>query len=745
MTNQVPTLFIGIGGIGCQIAAHISDKIKNDEDRKYIRFIGIDTNVNDIEDRLNEDHQMEIIQTSEDWSVEEYLTEHPKHNEWFPDEPVLKMRSMIDGAGQVRALSRLAFTASVEAHKFDRLFAAIREVREVSSSLHKDLVIVIVGSITGGTGAGMFIQLPFLIRQRLLHEAGANKYVIRGMFIGSDITSQVMDFDDNLHNVYVNAYACMKELNAFNIHHMSNGHASENIRVDYYDSTDKKPSNVPYDYLYLFENSSRKGTTGNIQLPEMINYISDIAYSLLFTKVSSASRSIEDNQILGFIRSNALNRFAAAGICKLVFPVGDAQEYVTLFNINQLVREDWLLLDERFRVQYKIASENNDQGLETELPEIKDIYIKEFEKESKDPGKLLSKFASEAYDKGETGKPITKSQAFVDQIESRIDDLISKSPLEDAATACGINNNKMKTIDGARKEVERVWTEMKRIADIAETMKKEMPIAIANDFYPTSKADLKLKQTVEDDEIQRIYDLLSEVHPVVARYLIYCVINLLEEKIAFCRNELNGCSLLHYKEVDYYPKTKKVTETASAAVNKIRDEYDTAIWRLLGPLGTQAQENDLRRLKNQLSSISSEHVATVNTYVENSIKLKVEELILSRTKELANKYEDFFNTIEENIKNNDQRMVELERKEYPYGTKGVYCTKEAFVRMSQEFKLENKETLKLSKDTKKAVFDELVSIQLDEYENRKPGVTETASERKKRKTARVLIIGFGKL
>ena len=42
--NQVPTLVLGIGGIGCKVAAAISDSLSN-EDCKYVSVIGIDTNV----------------------------------------------------------------------------------------------------------------------------------------------------------------------------------------------------------------------------------------------------------------------------------------------------------------------------------------------------------------------------------------------------------------------------------------------------------------------------------------------------------------------------------------------------------------------------------------------------------------------------------------------------------------------------------------------------------------------------
>ena len=79
--NKVPTLILGLGGIGCQIAAEISDKL-SDEDRKYVGVVGMDTNVNDLK-KLKE-HGVKSIQTSDQRLVKEYLELHPEYIKWFP-------------------------------------------------------------------------------------------------------------------------------------------------------------------------------------------------------------------------------------------------------------------------------------------------------------------------------------------------------------------------------------------------------------------------------------------------------------------------------------------------------------------------------------------------------------------------------------------------------------------------------------------------------------------------------------
>ena len=725
MKEQAPTLFIGIGGIGCQIAACISDKIRDEKERELVSFIGIDTNVNDL--AKIEKHKVITIQTSSTWRVGDYLDKHQENLKWFPKEQILRQKNMIDGAGQVRPLSRLAFISAVEENKFDPLFNQIQKIRKVNEGLHKDVVIVIVGSITGGTGAGMFIQLPFLIR-RHFQSLGFNNYVIRGMFVGSDITEQLQDFDDNRENVCVNDYSCMKELNAFNIHHILRSNVSGNLVIENYDPANIEPSNVPYDYLYLYENSSKTGSVGDVKLPEMVGYISDVAYSLLFTGINGSSRSIEDNQILSFIKSNALNRFAAAGVCRLVFPTEDAQNYVTYKTISDLIKHEWSYLDNLYKEERRVALELAETDLSKKVPELREVYVREFEKESKTSGKILTKFNAEAYRKNNSGDLIPKSNDFIEAVETRVAKELNAAELKKAEEDCRLNAAIMKTFDVASEEVRRVWDAMGEFASLAENYKESLPISIANDFYPASVADLLLKRSKSNPESNRIDDFLATVHPVVARYFLYSMINSLKIKTDAYRKTLNSLKPLNYLKKDYDESTEEIIDDPSSALGDLQDKFGHA-WK-------SKQEKVIKKLSDELSDASDTHVSTVKQYLKNSVLLLVEDILLERLTQLAEKYEGFFKTLDKSVSKYKKKMEALETKKYPWGEIGVYCSKAAFVRMTQEFNVNNKERMALSKDTKDQVFIELFSIQSNENAQRRIGITETPEEKKKRKDDR---------
>ena len=109
--NKVPTLILGIGGIGCRIAANINDLLRP-EDREHIAIVGMDTNVNDLAQLAN--RGIRTIQTSDDRTVGEYLQMHPEYMSWFPVNQFTVSRGMLNGAGQIRAISRLAALAAEE-------------------------------------------------------------------------------------------------------------------------------------------------------------------------------------------------------------------------------------------------------------------------------------------------------------------------------------------------------------------------------------------------------------------------------------------------------------------------------------------------------------------------------------------------------------------------------------------------------------------------------------------------------
>ncbi len=345
-----PILLIGVGGVGGRIAAAVNRMLDPSSSRRAkVAILAIDTNVKDL--RKLREQGIETIQISDERLVRQYLKDHPQYMSWFPSNIFLNNRGMLEGAGQIRAISRLAALAAEEEGKFQPIENAVRRIAAITGSgLKENVLTMVVGSICGGTGAGMFIQIPFYVKRVIQRILAIPNVMVRGMFLGPDIMAPIQPGELNRQAVYVNAYACLKELNAFYLLQRRDA-ADSLLRMEYYDYGEnedleaevmesrsmyrsfaremadmqgaedgdvpdevqeeylKRNGTIPYDHLFLFDSSFNGGTIGQKQLAEVERMIAGMAYVHLLTDVGANALSVEDNFILSTIGSNGMSRY----------------------------------------------------------------------------------------------------------------------------------------------------------------------------------------------------------------------------------------------------------------------------------------------------------------------------------------------------------------------------------------------------------------------------------------------------
>ncbi|HNI45500.1 MAG TPA: tubulin-like doman-containing protein, partial [Chitinophagales bacterium] len=232
---HVPTILIGLGGLGSYIVDSIYSQIPADK-REFVAIHAFDTNVNDLS-KLKNLKAENLTQTSTNWTVGEYLRmADPSVKDWFPFEQSEVLRkSLTDGAGQIRSVSRLAYRAAMESGKLGNLHNSINHIfRETGGSMTSSARVMIVCSIVGGTGAGIFLQTAMYMRDLLELDFQRKNVLIRGAFILPDclVLSNVIHGDE-IENVRANAYASIKELNAITRNAAGGSDANINIELEY--------------------------------------------------------------------------------------------------------------------------------------------------------------------------------------------------------------------------------------------------------------------------------------------------------------------------------------------------------------------------------------------------------------------------------------------------------------------------------------------------------------------------------
>ena len=761
--NKVPTLLVGLGGIGCSIA-EMASSLLSAEDREYVGVIGMDTNVEDLK-KLKIKH----ICTSDERLVKEYLKEHPEYCKWFPVNKFTVNRGMLTGAGQIRAISRLAGLAAQESGRFIPMEEEIKRITKHTGDTDSTRFnVFLVGSITGGTGAGLFLQIPFYIRRLLKTENAIKNIRIRGMFVSADITKNVQPSKINRDAVMVNAYACMKELNAFNLtqitkdkdnllemenyeksdrreerrnirREMVNSRIQDEFGFDFFEDLDldemesdvdgmaSDGANIPYDAFYLIEGTDNQGGVGNASLESIKAQIAKMIYTLLFTPVKAEEESKGDNGILDLMEKGGMNLYSSAGMCVLKYPFEQAREYVTLRWVKDLVQQEWLLLDKLYEAERREAQDRLKSDPTVKIPRMEEAYVRLFDKESRGgEGCRLANLRSNAYIEGKdaASEAVCKSAMLLKRIDGEVERILTQDAVDLAKKECKVNMKLTASLDLADKEINRVYDELENLEKIINNIIEESRYQIANEVFPVSLESLDMKR----DSSLCIYRTFSNIHPVAARFLCYNLILELDKRIRNLERAQAGVDLREYENIDFYGDAEDGIQDAAEAISLIRNNKMPVI---------KSGKKPLRILVSKFQQMASTQVQTLDEFGRNSLKLSTYRLLRERFGKMAEYYAEFFSDIQSQIQINNTRLGILEKSfvKDPFGQICVYASADAFNHMYQEFKVKAEFELPESAEQAifRGVFDEVcISLSDKEIEKTEIEKVQNAEQMKKR-------------
>ena len=155
-----------------------------------------------------------MTQTSTDFTVGQYLYQAGEAvYDWFPKaSPELRRKTLTEGAGMIRLVSRLAYRSALEAGKLAHLTTQITHLFQVrpDDTVYSPRV-MIVSSLAGGTGSGIFLQVAMYLRWLLETILGRQNIYVRGAFLLPDVlihTQCLRDAGEHA-NVRANGYACL--------------------------------------------------------------------------------------------------------------------------------------------------------------------------------------------------------------------------------------------------------------------------------------------------------------------------------------------------------------------------------------------------------------------------------------------------------------------------------------------------------------------------------------------------------
>jgi len=326
----MPALLIGLGGIGSGTIRRVYNKTvkipalrdKVTGDNPSTVFVQLDMDLEydaDIEADLKRppnfwvDKPAEVVKSSlskdevfKDWWIKSYTP---------PQRPL----KGITAGGQIRINGRLCLYKNFSKVK-TLLHGIIKNFQEVGNiNKDKPLKVFIVSSLGGGTGAGMFIDIGFLV-QDICKELNLNNKFTIGFFFDGTITARVAKATD------VYGYAALTELDYW----MKNFGGYE-FHGDKETAKVISPDSPPFELAFLVQEQTETGdrfvgVKGDV-VADYKNYLAEALF-LMIEGEGTVDRFIIANGWNVFQNLSEDLKYGGLGISIVKFPKVDITKFV---------------------------------------------------------------------------------------------------------------------------------------------------------------------------------------------------------------------------------------------------------------------------------------------------------------------------------------------------------------------------------------------------------------------------------
>ena len=693
------TLFVGVGGIGSDIVLRVANRCMPQE-KANMKFVAMDTDANELRNVKEGRENIIPVQTSSTQSVLDYLnSDSSAMNEWFPVNTTLYNKTVSEGAGQVRAISRLALNATIKSGNINALYNAIDELfLKDGGDLKQALRVVIVSSVAGGTGSGIAMIVGMLIREYLHEHYREKAAIIRGYLLLPGVCDTFSPSESERASLRRNGYATIKEINAFML--KASGFCMvrkdlerfKDIYVDVPTAAGefKRLEGLPFDFCFLLDRLD-KSQSSMSTMEQYKEFAAQSLYEQNIGPMRTGSNSMEDNVIKEFANGDNLgrNRFGGIGASVIRYPYEKILEYVAYsqaidrIGCSQDIKgqddgvRGWLKYDNAFRKA--LAEHKKNRAFSSaDAPERKKVYVDEVNN------------GEEAFDldvKSYLTTGISSSTEFQAGVENKINEFLDAYKAEIARAFMArpsiadneqsydnINNFNWKaykgtgggmTVSGDKAALDELKED---IDNYAEGMAKDRARSILFNA-PSSKGESKpfhLESLLKAKK--------GLMHPNAVRYLLYALLNRIESKeldkerdsIAFYKDEQTGLeeNLLQYGS-DYAPADGrdsifdvpgKFSKTKEVTLDNLCDTVDTAIKNLKDG---QEDKDDFQTLVSAARKHLKAYYAAMMDYRNCKLyKIAYDELSKYITG-LCTQFEKFYDGFEEKAYSLKKKKIEI--------------------------------------------------------------------------------------
>lgn len=653
---SAPTLLIGLGGTGCKIIERVSKMVSEDQ-RSNIAFAVFDTDINDLRGIQERNPFIKTIQTSTKQTVGEYLNKDTHaRDSWFPVNAILNGKTLTEGAGQVRSISRLALETVIRAGKIEPLHEAIQSLYKVEEDkADQALRVVIVSSLAGGTGSGLILPVAMYVRNYLATHFRQSANITRGFFVLPEVFYEVIVGQAERNNLKANAYATLRELDAF----LMRGDATlperykKSVRMQFprvaaegYEEYDVRP----YDFCFLFDAQNADGSKLN-SFDQYLDHAANCIFAQSIGPMNKRSNSSEDNTIRKLAKERGRNRYAGAGASMLIYPFEDIRNLIALKWARQCVSKLWLTYDNRYKEMCKENEQQREEGLSTKEQPLSTFYAKQVETDAQHDNAFAKAIvrASGRYQNGVT-RTSDRWKEYVAAVMAKIE-----RDLQDGSSELSSK------YDNARELINNLgndWDEYANAYSAANEYRllslaysEEVSQSIAYSMFKGSKAGSDLGQ---DYKLETYFVSADNkfMHPNAIRYLLIKILDLMKKQKEAVDKEKDD-SKQYFDSFERNTFDNPETEDVEETVDDLSDRK-VSIFSKWTKHPTGDQEEMKRKFKAYMDAVENYQVQCTQSFVLGQGVAYIDALIGS--------FESFYKSFESKVEGLNKSISDIYKK-----------------------------------------------------------------------------------
>ncbi|MBQ7969334.1 MAG: hypothetical protein IJ292_05890 [Clostridia bacterium] len=708
-------LFLGIGGAGCDIVKRIAKRCHPAE-RENISFLCMDTDVNDLKRIKDELPFVHVIQTSTTQTVGAFLdNDDDARKRWFPKSAVMYDKTMSEGAGQVRAISRLAVDATIKTGRIRPLYDSIDSLfRKTGKELKQSMRCIIASSSSGGTGSGMILPISMFIRNYVKEKYPNAALLTRALLLLPETLDSVIDSQTERDSQARNGYATIKELNAF----MMKGSGFVDLDPDLWQYRDlhvdvpiagsdklKSLSTLPIDFCFLMDGQDAEDST----LTSYEQYKEQASIALYEQNIGPMQRkaaSTEDNIIKELAKSRGRNRFGGIGAGIIRYPYERIVDYVACDLAADSIGGEgesskWTKIDKAHKLYLK-EQKKRGQSIDSSK-KLGEFYVEQLESAARNGGDAFAKDLYGAY----LETIDTDIKKYINAFETKIielvnDDAMIRDSLNAIPDLTSVNfadpkTNLKSVVDSVIGYRDVVLSKGKdgtyKIDDIAKRF--------VEGVFTNEKSTVAIEEPYSVERLLK--NSMDDVaHPCAARYILYRLMQEFESKAKSTERDNAFDALDQADTMDFSFKYAKGPVKGIEALQKNELKNPTIIDNIKG---------HNKAIYALASSALPDIFDTIKTFSEEEAKYAAYKKAATYIRAFSEEYENFFGTFEEKVKRLTRLKDDIANElKYRKGDSVVNICSDADVLAELSRTSVNKtasESTLLSKEVNGAIFDQI--------------------------------------